>query len=696
MPTHAARAGDPYPGLLDAMGQLWGLSEAKLSGGAYTKAGDNVVRERNLSRYSIYKGKQDGTIAMGIVQAILALLAGCVRDISCDPTVQTGRLTIASTSGPETYHMSWDERSGDHVFGGFIYRATYHSAVVGFTMLFARQWLLPTPDDELTERWWRLQAELERVYPRPVGTHAWSRSQIGAACQDVALNDAIRDAIAALADSLYLHLRYAIPDTTVERATFVQWEVGLAPDEGSAIGIAADTLLARPGGLGRLPATGGEAAERDSDLDLDLGEPDTEDGAGSATDGAESAAAAKAEAPASAGTETRTGDGPRSLRDRASGGRSGTATTGVSPAPGEAAGATPSAPSMPPSPPGSPATRRRARTPAGGVDVDGDVAAAAEAAEAELRRTAPGLVANETVAYVERAWRRPGPFFLVGESATGKTHCVEDVALRLGDGYELIKLAPGIKDEHLFGTYIRRAGEWIWVDGVVARWARRAAAGERVALILDELPRADPSVTDGGLLPILDTYSAEKLAAQRLAVPPGQPGPFHVVRIPDTEEAIIVPAERGKIAATGNQGESYRGVSIDDPAVVSRFTGGWKHIGRYQRIDLCHILARHLLLAPEHALLDAMAAVDEALHAYQARPDVTPLRLTTNLRVLITWGHEIRRLCGAGTSLRASFIQAAEDLWIDMVTPYNGDVPDPEVKRMVTKVVGDRVPAGRL
>ena len=74
----------------------------------------------------------------------------------------------------------------------------------------------------------------------------------------------------------------------------------------------------------------------------------------------------------------------------------------------------------------------------------------------------------------------------------------------------------------------------------------------------------------------------------------------------------------------------------------------------------------------------------------------TPLRLTTNLRVLITLGHEIRRLCGAVSSLRASFVQAAEDLWIDMVTPYSGDVPDPEVKRQVTKVVGERVPAGRL
>jgi len=670
--VRSAHAGAPYPGLLDAMGQLWGLSEAKLSGGAYTRASSNTVRERNLSRHSIYKGKQDGTMAMGIVQAILALLGGCVREIGCDPAAQIGRVTIASASGPETYHMSWDDRGSDHVFGGFIYKATYQSAVVGFVMLFARQWLLPTPDDELTERWWRLQAALERVYPRPVGAHAWSHSQVAAACQPVAANDAIRDAIAALADSLYLHLRYAIPDTTTERATFVQWDLGLAPGEGGAIGIAPDTLLAHPGGRGRAPASEPEPEPdgRDADLDLDLGDPDPE----------ESVAAEEGVAAGAAATEDGGDPGPAddgAAMDDTGTGR-GAADVGRRPAaPLPAAARHPGAPAPEPTP-----------------DLDGPAAVAA--AEEELRRASPALVANDTVAYVERAWRRPGPFFLVGESATGKTHCVEDVALRLGDGYELIKLAPGIRDEHLFGTYVRRAGDWVWVDGVVARWARRAAAGERVALILDELPRADPSVTDGGLLPILDTYSAEKLAAQRLTVPPGQPGPFHVVRIPDTEEAIIVPAARGKIAATGNQGESYRGVSIDDPAVVSRFTGGWKHIGRYQRADLCRILARHLGPAPEHPLLAAMAEVDEALHAYQARPDVTPLRLPTNLRVLITWGHEVRRLCWGGTALRAAFVQAAEDLWVDMVTPYKGDTPDPDVKRVVTRAVGDAASAGRL
>jgi len=668
--THAARAGDPYPGLLDAMGQLWGLSEAKLSGGAYTRALGNLVQERNLSRHSIYKGKQDGTMAMGIVQAILALLIGCVREIGCDPTAQTGRVTIASTSGPETYHMSWDDRGADHVFGGFIYKATYQSAVVGFVMLFARQWLLPTPDDELTERWWRVQAALERVYPRPVGAHAWSHSQIAAACQPAAANDAIRDAIAALADSLYLHLRYAIPDTTTERATFVQWDLSLAPGEGGAIGIAPDTLLAHPGGLSRAPTSEPEPDGRDADLDLDLGDPDLEEGRAAG-------AAATEEGSASDTTEEGATTGEAGAAAGTSGAGRGATERGT-------IAAVPDVPAAPGHPGGPP--------PAG--DLDGPAAVAA--AEEEIRRVSPALVANDTVAYVERAWRRPGPFFLVGESATGKTHCVEDVALRLGDGYELITLAPGIRDEHLFGTYVRRAGDWAWVDGVVARWARRAAAGERVALILDELPRADPSVTDGGLLPILDTHSAAHLAAQRLAVPPSQPGPFHVVRIPDTEEAIIVPAARGKIAATGNQGESYRGVSIDDPAVVSRFTGGWKHIGRYQRADLCRILARHLGPAPEHPLLAAMAEVDEALHAYQARPDVTPLRLPTNLRVLITWGHEVHRLCRGGTALRVAFVQAAEDLWVDMVTPYKGDTPDPEVRRVVTRAVGDAAPAGRL
>ncbi len=47
------------------------------------------------------------------------------------------------------------------------------------------------------------------------------------------------------------------------------------------------------------------------------------------------------------------------------------------------------------------------------------------------------------------------------------------------------------------------------------RAARRAAHGERIVLLLDELPRGDKSVV-AGTMELLNVYSAADLLAQRL------------------------------------------------------------------------------------------------------------------------------------------------------------------------------------
>ena len=120
-------------------------------------------------------------------------------------------------------------------------------------------------------------------------------------------------------------------------------------------------------------------------------------------------------------------------------------------------------------------------------------------------------------------------------------------------------LKPGVKDEVLYGTSVQDlTGRWIWQDGPIVRAARRAVAGERIVLLLDELPRGDKSIV-AGTMDLLNTYSAADLLAQRLPLPTDA-GPYRVIRVFDTQETLVFPAHRLKIVATANLGDKYQGM----------------------------------------------------------------------------------------------------------------------------------------
>lgn len=101
----------------------------------------------------------------------------------------------------------------------------------------------------------------------------------------------------------------------------------------------------------------------------------------------------------------------------------------------------------------------------------------------------------------------------------------------------------------------------------MTRFAARVAAGARLALILDELPRAHASLRDD-VMALVNTHSAADLADQGL-VAPDAPGPYHLVVVPGYA-TYVLPAARVKIVATGNLGESYRGLDLGDAAFLDR------------------------------------------------------------------------------------------------------------------------------
>jgi hypothetical protein len=273
----------------------------------------------------------------------------------------------------------------------------------------------------------------------------------------------------------------------------------------------------------------------------------------------------------------------------------------------------------------------------------------------------------------------------------------KQAAISHGYGLEIVVFKPGVKDEVLYGTSVQDlAGRWVWQDGPIVRAARRAAAGERIVLLLDELPRGDKSVV-AGTMELMNVYSSADLLAQRLPVP-ADVGPYRVVRVFDTQETLVFPAGRLKIVATANLGDSYQGMDLSDRAFRRRWTGGWLELAAYDANDTAGILAGHLSLPATHALIKAMIAVDREVQALQRKDE--SLVMPTNLATLIAWGHEVIRLAnapgapktGARPDITEAFTVAAQDLWLDMVCPLAGDCRDPEVYRELLTIVQRHAP----
>jgi len=589
----------------DAHGVLWGKNTAVLSGGVYGRPGSatgaaatNVVHERNLSRYSSYKGARDGTMAMGVVEAVLAALAGSVQTLSCAGDGRAGRVRVASLSGPVPHDFSWDGRDPARlVLGGFpaattgAVRPTYHAALVGLVAHWTAWRVRGGDPGELLGRWWALLAAMERLHPRRTGAAAWTRAQVADSCRPrpvVGGDGPLRDRHEAVADSLWLHLRYQLPRATDDRALLAQVAPILPEGDGYLIPLDPAALLTVPlDGAVEAPEVPA-AGDPDPDPDLDL-----------ADDGA--------------------------ARD------------------------------------------------------------AVAAATATVRDAAAGMVETADVSRIRAALRGPGAVFLLGPAGQGKTEWAKRLAAEYLDGFELVQLTPRVHEEDLYGTNVQdREGRWTLAPGPVTRFAQRVAAGARLALILDEFPRAHASLRDG-VMALVNTHSAVDLADQGLAAPDA-PGPYHLVVVPGYA-TYVLPAARVKIVATGNLGESYRGLDLGDAAFLDRWTS-WLHLAPLTPDETRLILARRTGLPPAHPVLGVLVAAAVEIAAYHAA-NAGALRAGVTLRTLIRWGQEIARVAGAGTGRdqAAACALVARGQWLDKVCPTKGDALDPTVYAELLEIV---------
>jgi len=552
-----------------------------------------VVHERNLSRYSSYKGTRDGTMAMGVVEALLAALAGSVQTLSCDGDALAGRVRVGSLSSARHYDFSWDGRDPARlVVGGFPpaargdVRPTYHAALVGLVAHYAAWRVRGGDPGELLGRWWALLAATERLHPRCAGAAAWTRSQVADSCRPRlgVGGDALRDLHEGLADSLWLHLRYQIPDTAADRALLARIAPVLDEDAGLLIPLDPADLLTVPAGV----AAPGAPEVADPDPDLDLAD-------------------------------------------------------------------------------------------------DPGVRAAVAAAAATVRDAAAGMVETADVPRIRAAMRGPGAVFLLGPAGQGKTEWAKRLAAEYLDGFELVQLTPRVHEEDLYGTNVQdREGRWTLAPGPVTRFAARVAAGARLALILDELPRAHASLRDG-VMALVNTHAAADLADQGLAAPDA-PGPYHLVVVPGYA-TYVLPAARVKIVATGNLGESYRGLDLGDAAFLDRWTS-WLHLAPLTPDETRLVLARRTGLAQAHPVLGVLVDASVEIATYHAA-NAGALRAGVTLRTLIRWGAEVARVAGTGTGRdqAAGCVLIARGQWLDKVCPMKGDALDPTVYAELLEIV---------
>ncbi len=636
---HYGSARTPYTGLREAFDALMRKREAELGGGAWTRdtpTGLATIDAANQSGY--LPAEPPMLLGMGIVQGILAVLAGAVMTAcrTCDGLY--GTLTVRGAHSSSTYLLDWDDARPEQRFGGFTNGPTYHTAIVGLVRCLAQADQIGSR--EVLERWGELLPALEALYPRASPHAGWDVNQLRAASQNTARNAPIRLGIVRVAAALTVALRYQLNPPSVpltERKLFVQYgsvlpeDVRLEPLDVAAL---LAIPFAPPSSTRISPSSGVSTAEHDPDLDLDLDRDAAADDERAAP--ASGAPSPEASSPASDGTPATEATARRKRTRRARPNHSSPA--GPPPAP---------APILP--------------------------------------------VRNDRVA---RAVARPGHVFLFGVTATGKTTLAKHAATSNGYGLELVVLKPGLKDDLLYGTYVQTGRGWRWQDGPITRWARRAACGERVALLLDELARG-PRDLVAGVMDLLNEYSAADVLAQRLGLPTAA-GPYHIIRVVDTQETFVLPTEAVKIIATANLGDKYGGLDLLDPAFRRRWTGGWLELDGYTDDEQRTILAHHLDLPPTSTLIGALLRVDQAVTEYQRKDEA--LVLTTNLALLIAWGREVRRLLPHGTrvldrAVSSAFVAAAQDLWIDMLCPLRGDRRDPDVYRTVLEIVQRNAPS---
>lgn len=153
------------------------------------------------------------------------------------------------------------------------------------------------------------------------------------------------------------------------------------------------------------------------------------------------------------------------------------------------------------------------------------------------------------------------PALIIGPPATGKTHSVREFAESIDAEYIEYGCHEGTETTDLLGFTVPYKGGWVWKDGPVSEGLRKAAAGERVVLLLDELLRM-PRQQRSALLTAFGEYKGKyTLRTGRIVSESDGVG---------QEETLRCAVESLFLVGTTNAGAQF-GIEDMDGALKSRF-----------------------------------------------------------------------------------------------------------------------------
>lgn len=617
-------------------------------------------------------------LGLGFVDAIAATLQRYVTHVSFDTGAAIGRVTVEASGSSDVRHFSF-ATTGDRLeFGGFAHssgKPTYQVAIIGLCAALARVREGGSGAQEVAERWWQLLRALDAHSPRATPTSGWG----GAVVRGAISNPTIQPHVEQLADALEWFIRLDLAAAR-ERDIAVSYGDVVPPGALLTSGITADELLALPDAV-RASTSAAPPPPAAPPL---AREPVT-------------AAAAHPMAPA-------------------------VAEPAVPPIPLAAPplSATTEEPAMPIFGPyidriGRTLQQDGARLFLVGPTATGKTFQAVQAAtrlgwQIEIVVLDPGKDAQELAGGFTRTQRSttPLPSGLESWGQLWQQACSWEIA-PLPEHATLVSraLAVAIGVVHALRAGVRvlylllaallihlrqQAGQdWSAVDGPVARWARQAAAGTPTVLILDELARGHGSCISF-VMGLLNHYDRATVQRQGLVIPErfAACSHFHIVDLWHTRERLVVPVTMARIIGTANLGDRYQGLDLADPAFRRRWDS-WLHLSGYAADVQAQILGTALGLAPKSPLIGALTTVAAAVSSYQEKED--KLNAVLDLATLISWGQAARANAARGDSINTAFLNAAQDIWIDRITPLKGDSLDPEVRTTLVSFVQKVTPA---
>jgi MoxR-like ATPase len=274
---------------------------------------------------------------------------------------------------------------------------------------------------------------------------------------------------------------------------------------------------------------------------------------------------------------------------------------------------------------------------------------------------------------------------LFGQTATGKTECVNEVITDLGWGYEHVAGKEGLADLDLFGGLTKTKDGLAWVDGPIARAMRRAAT-EPIIVFIDEFTRIRQEQVNILIDLLNEVPEALMLKSGVTLWGTSKRGMYRRVEVPQCDGVFNCPAENLVVIAACNLGRAYSVQSIE-PALMRRLKR--KIEFRYLKADdEVALLVEKSPVTLDRKVAQACVGVANQVRAMSATGEVSAPLDTGSL---IYWTSEIAvrwKSLGASARVRSTAITIAQEeastIWIPAVLApdLNGQMPDAKVASM--------------